>query len=56
MATTKRDRIELSVLAVIFAVLMIVLYVVFRDPSGSSFKPENSGIIRQRMINLQKGK
>ncbi len=51
---TIRDKIGLVVLVGILVALFVTLVSVLRGPSGPTHRPEDSPIIKQRIINIQK--
>lgn len=53
---TTRDKIGAAILVALFVLLMGILIATFRRPYGPAHKPEESIFIKQRIINLQKGK
>ncbi|GMV92694.1 MAG: hypothetical protein AMXMBFR82_24720 [Candidatus Hydrogenedentota bacterium] len=52
---SKRDRIGLIVLIVLFVVL-IVTFIVTSKPVGPSIRPEESIFVQQRIKNLEKSR
>ncbi len=53
---TKRDKVGLFILLVLFAVLIGLLVVLAKPQRKTGYGPEDNVLIRQRMINLEKSK
>jgi hypothetical protein len=49
-----KDKIGIAVLVALFALLAVLLYWTIQPPSGPVRRPEESVIIRQRIINIEK--
>ena len=52
---TKRDRIGIAVLIVLF-VLLIVTIILVSKPAGPAIRPEESVFVQQRIKNLEKNR
>ena len=53
---TQHDKIGVAVLIALFVALIAALVWAFKGGAARSHAPGDSPIIRQRIINLQKGK
>ena len=53
-AMSTGDKIGIAVLVALFALLAVLLYWTTQPPAGTVRKPEDSVIIRQRIINIEK--
>jgi len=52
---TKRDKVGIGFLIAIFLLMSLLLVLAFRSSSGRSHTFDKSPLVRQRIINLQKG-
>lgn len=53
---TSRDKVGIGILVGLLALLGTVLVWVFSPPSGPAKSMGESAIVKQRMINIQKGR
>jgi hypothetical protein len=53
---TSRDKLGVGILVGLFALLGTLLVWTFSTPGGASNSIEESALVKQRMINIQKGR
>lgn len=56
MALSRRDRVGVFVLILLFVVFVLIMIWRAHPPFGSAKSPEDSVFVQQRLKNLQKGK